>query len=119
LLFLAIFTLIPLQTLTEQIDAWSRADIVMPCEVIQLERTGLQCRVDLLSYYDWGLRTSRVSALTAHSLDVGDMVPCALVSGRLIPIQGYGTELYRYISDYKIEPVVIEVPVGVRVVERS
>lgn len=111
---IAAVMLFALQALAEQADAWTRADIVVPCEVIGLERTGLHCGVELLSYYDWGVYKSSISLLTSHSLAVGDMVPCALVLGRLIPIRGYGSELYRRVSDYKIEPVVIQVPVGVR-----
>ena len=119
LLLFTLSSLIPLQVCAEQLDAWTRADIVMECEVVRLEHTGLRCSVDFLSYYDGVLRTENISLSAYLSLEVGDVVPCALVAGKLVAIRGYDTELYRYISDeYQLEPVVLHIPIGVRVISR-
>ena len=118
LITLAICALIPLQAGAEQVDAWTRSDTVMPCEVVSLERTGLRYTAELLSYYDGVVRSASVSLTDGRSLKIGDIVPCAMVCDRLIPIRGYDTELYKMVSRYKIEPLTIPVVVGVKVVAR-
>lgn len=118
LIALAVCMLIPLQLGAEQVDAWTRADAVMQCEVVRLERKGLRYATDLLSHYDGIVRPASVSLADGRSLAVGDIIPCAMVADRLIPIRGYDTELYRQISKYKIEPLTVPVVVGVKVVAR-
>ena len=118
LITLAICALIPLQAGAEQLDAWTRADAVMQCEVVSLKRTGLRYTADLMSYYDGLVRSASVRLTDGRSLAVGDVIPCAMVCDRLIPIRGYDTQLYKRVSAYKVEPVSIPVGVGVKVVAR-
>lgn len=91
----------------------------MPCEVVSLEREGLNYTAELLSYNDGIIRPARISRAEYRSLVVGAVIPCAIVANRLILIKGYDTPLYQWVSQYKIEPLTVPVTVGVRVVERS
>ena len=119
LVSLTICTLVPLQHGAEQLDAWTRADCVMECEVVNLKLTGLQYSAELMSHYDGIVRSTSVSLTDGRALTVGDIIPCAMVSNRLIPIKGYDTELYQRVSAYKIEPLTVPAVVGVKVVKRG
>ena len=116
---LATVMLVPLQLGAEQLDAWTRADCVMPCEVVNLECAGLNYSADLLSHHDGIVRNARISRDDYRSLKVGDIVPCAMVADRPVVIHGYDSELYQLVSQYKIEPLTVPVVVGVKVVERG
>lgn len=118
LIALAAAMLVPLQAGAEQIDAWSRADCVMECEVISLKCAGLRYTAELMSYYDGIVRSTSISLIDGRSLTVGDVVQCAMVTDRLIPIKGYDTELYQRVSRYKVEPLTVPTVVGVKVVKR-